>query len=96
MVFGTQAAVGIWNAIDQHELSRKLVLPLPSWWHLPLDAVTTSLMLVLLLYGEDPSWSISRLTRPKLEVRDSQPIFDGYTGQDLRLLRWFLHWNAGI
>ena len=30
-----------------------------------------------LLYGKDPSWSIAKLLRPKLEIRDPQPILSG-------------------
>ena len=77
MVFSTKSAIGLWNSIDQHDLSRKMVEPLPSWWHLPSDAVTTSLALVLLLYGQDPCWSIAKLLRPKLENRDPLPITAG-------------------
>ena len=77
MVFNTQASVGIWNCIGQHCWSRKLVTPLPSWWHLPSEAVTTALALVLLLYGKDPSWSISKLLQPRLELRSTEPFSIG-------------------
>ena len=46
LVFGTEAAVGIWNAIEQKVLTKSKVVPLPSWWHLPSEAVTMALALL--------------------------------------------------
>jgi hypothetical protein len=77
LVFGTQKAVDIWNAIDQKELTRSAVVPLPSWWHLPSDAVTVALALLLLQYGADPPRSVDALLQPQLACRDSCNDSDG-------------------
>jgi hypothetical protein len=66
LVFGTQTAVDIWNAIGQKELTRSKVVPLPSWWHLPSDAVIVALTLLLLQYGADPPRSVDALLQPQL------------------------------
>lgn len=77
MVVSAQSSVSVWSAIGQRVLIKKMVIPLPFWWRLPSEAVTAALILVLLLYGKDPCWSISRLTAPQLEIRDATPILTG-------------------
>jgi hypothetical protein len=71
LVFGTQTAVAIWNVTGQQELTRSKVVPLPSWWHLPSDAVTVALTILLLQYGTDPPQSVDALLQPRLACRDS-------------------------
>ena len=66
LVFGTQTAVDVWNAIGQKELTRSKVVPLPSWWRLPSDAVIIALTLLLLQYGADPPRSVDALLQPQL------------------------------
>jgi hypothetical protein len=74
LVFGTEAAVGIWNAIEQKVMTKIKVVPLPSWWHLPSEAVTMALALLLLQYGTNPPQSVDALLQPQLACRDPSMV----------------------
>jgi hypothetical protein len=43
MVLSSRNAASVWCSIGEKKLSKQLVAPLPSWWHLPSEAVTTAL-----------------------------------------------------
>ena len=69
LVLATEEALDIWGALGYTNLSRTEVKPLPSWWHLPSDAVTTALSLILALFGDDPVAAIQELVHSRVEVR---------------------------
>ena len=77
MVLNSRNAAGIWCAIGEKSLSKRHVVPLPSWWHLPSEAVTTALALVLLLFGKNPCGALDRLACPHLEPRKAEPVLSG-------------------
>ena len=69
LVFDNDEATEVWNTLGHRKLSRTSVRPLPSWWHLPSDAVTITLSLFLALLGHDPVSATQELVHTKIEIR---------------------------
>jgi hypothetical protein len=73
IVFSTEHALDVWEILGlAKSLSMTTVVPHPSWWHLPSDAVTTALALILALYSGDPVYSVQELVHSRVEVRHPQ------------------------
>ena len=69
LALATEEALDVWEVLGCSNLSETCVKPLPSWWHLPSDAVTAALSLILALFGKDPVSSIQELVHTRVEVR---------------------------
>jgi hypothetical protein len=69
LVFSTARSLDIWQILGHENTSMTTVIPLPSWWHLPSDAVTSALGLILALFGSNPVNSIQELVHSRVEVR---------------------------
>jgi hypothetical protein len=73
LVFSTEQSCEVWEILGQSSsLSMTNVIPLPSWWHLPSDAVTSALALLLTLFGEDPVATVQELVHSRVEIRHPQ------------------------
>jgi hypothetical protein len=73
IVLSAQESLDVWSILGHDVLSATQVQPLPSWWHLPSDAVTTATALLISLYSADPVSTIQELVHSRVEVRRPDP-----------------------
>ena len=73
LVFCLEQSLKVWNILGHNSLSSTHVKPLPSWWHLPSDAVTTAIAFVLTFYVSDPVSSMQEVIHIRVETRRPDP-----------------------